>query len=373
MKKNKPIHTLKACAAAAAFLLQVQGADAGTPELGAAVFPAASWEAAPASSLDTACRKQLNQARELLQAGPATALLAVQDGRILFSYGPVDRVSIVESVRKSILAMLYGRYVADGSVDLDKTLAEIGIDDVGGLLPLERQARLRDVLAARSGVYHPAANSGDDTRAAPPRGSQAPGSYFLYNNWDFNAAGGAFEMLTRRNIYQVFEDELAQPMQLQDFHRYDPRTDVHRQDGDSTRSRFSPYHFFLSTRDMARIGYLMLHKGNWQGKQLVPAQWIESITTPVTVSADMHPASAVAHRLDYGYMWWIFDEPPGSPLQGAYMAWGLHGQYILVAPARRMVIALKREVPVMGSWNVPRVREQAFLAVARTLANAPCQ
>lgn len=141
--------------------------------------------------------------------------MAVQDGRVLFSEGPVRAVSIVFSVRKSVLSMMYGKYVANGTIDLDRTLADLGIDDVGGLLPIERQARLRDLLAARSGVYHAAANGGDDAAAAPPRGSHVPGSYFLYNNWDFNAAGTAFERLTGRAIYQAFADDLATPLQLE--------------------------------------------------------------------------------------------------------------------------------------------------------------
>lgn len=82
--------------------------------------------------------------------------------------GPVQAVSIVFSARKSVLPMMYGRYMANGTIDLDRTLADLGIDDVGGLLPIERQARLRDLLAARSGVYHAAANGGDDAAAAPP-------------------------------------------------------------------------------------------------------------------------------------------------------------------------------------------------------------
>ncbi|MFS2163180.1 hypothetical protein [Variovorax sp. Varisp62] len=94
--------------------------------------------------------------------------MAVQDGRVLFSEGPVQSVSIVFSVRKSVLSMMYGKYVANGTIDLDSTLADLNIDDVGGLLPIERQAKLRDLLAARSGVYHAAANGGDDAAAAPP-------------------------------------------------------------------------------------------------------------------------------------------------------------------------------------------------------------
>ena len=339
---------------------------------GEAVFPGSTWETIPPTDLNAACRDQLAQVRDLLQKGATTALVAVQDGRILFSYGPTERTSIIASARKSVLAMMYGKYVADGTINLGRTLADLGMDDVGGLLPIEREATVRDLLTARSAVYHPSSNGSDDLAFAPPRGSQRPGSYFLYNNWGFNAAGAAFEIMTGQDLYRAFEADIGNPLQLQDYRAAAHRRDAH---GDVTRSRYRPYHFVLSTRDMARIGYLMLQRGNWRGRQLIPADWVTRITTRTTASADMHPAKTAAYHLNYGYLWWVFDEPETSPLAGAYTAWGQLGQFILVIPKRHMVIAHKREAPDSGSWEqpgIPRVRESEFLAVARLLATAPC-
>lgn len=332
------------------------------------VFPGKTWEVVSATSLTPECNEQLRATRDYLQRLDTTALMAAQDGKVLFSYGPTEVVSILFSARKSVLAMLYGKYVADGSIDLEKTLADIPIDDSGGLLPIERQARLRHLLTARSGVYHMAANSGDDRASAPPRGSQVPGSYFLYNNWDFNAAGTAFELQTRKGIYRAFADDLASPLQLEDF-------DIarHHRTGDLTRSDHAAYHFHLSTRDMARLGHLMLRQGAWRGKQLIPADWVSKITTTVTHAAEMHPPKTARRGFGYGYLWWTLPDSPSSPLNGAYMAWGVHGQYILVVPRRNMVIAHKRQVPVAGNWNVSWVSSSEFLAAARMLADAPCQ
>ncbi|MGJ7565881.1 serine hydrolase domain-containing protein [Variovorax sp. GB1R11] len=348
-------------------LLLAGGCTTATPAA-PVVFPEASWATAPESAPGSACRRELDATRSYLRTLDTTALMAVQDGRVLFSEGPVQSVSIVFSVRKSVLSMMYGKYVANGTIDLDRTLADLGIDDVGGLLPIERQARLRDLLAARSGVYHAAANGGDDAAAAPPRGSHVPGSYFLYNNWDFNAAGTAFERLTGRSIYQAFAEDLATPLRLEDF-------DLarHARSGDARRSQHLAYPFYLSTRDMARLGYLMLRQGNWQGRQLVPPEWVEQMTRQTTPAAQMHPPHTARRGFGYGYLWWLLEEPQDSPLSGAYMAWGVHGQYILVVPKRQMVIAHKRQVPVAGDWNVSWVGPVAFLRAARMLAAAPCR
>ena len=115
--------------------------------------------------------------------------------------------------------MLYGRYVANGAIRLDATLQDVGIDDIGGLSTAERQARVADLLITSSGVYHAASNPGDNLTDAPPRGSQAPGEYFLYSNWDFNALGSIFEARTGRNIFDALASDLVQRISMQDFDR----------------------------------------------------------------------------------------------------------------------------------------------------------
>ncbi len=330
-------------------------------------YPGKHWESFAPASLPDECRLQLQAAQSRLQTMDTTALVAVRDGRVLFSYGKTDTVSVVFSVRKSILALLYGNPVENGTVDLTQTLQALGIDDTGGLLPVERQARLGHLLTARSGVYHAAVNGGDDLHAAPPRGSQTPGSYFLYNNWDFNAAGTVFEKQTGQSIYRAFENDLAKPMELEDF-------DItrHRRTGDRAKSVHAAYHFQLSTRDMARLGYLVLRQGAWRGRQLVPAAWVARITATVTPAAEMHPAKTASRGFGYGYMWWTLRDRPETALRNASMAWGVHGQYILVVPEHNLVIAHKRQVPVAGEWNVSWVQPADFLAVAQMLAAAPC-
>ncbi|MCK5574169.1 MAG: serine hydrolase, partial [Sphingomonadales bacterium] len=97
-------------------------------------------------------------------------------GEVVYTYGDVTEVGYLASVRKSVLAIMYGKYVADGTITLDATLEDLGMDDEGGLLESEKQATVRDLISARSGIYHPAANGGDSSADAPPRGSQPPGT-----------------------------------------------------------------------------------------------------------------------------------------------------------------------------------------------------
>jgi CubicO group peptidase (beta-lactamase class C family) len=174
-------------------------------------------------------RTVLDSALALAQSMKTSALLVTVGGRSLLEYGDLTDTSYIASARKSILSMLYGRYVENGTIRLNETLAEVGIDDRGGLLPLERTATVEQLLEACSGVYHPASNQGDALVMAPPRGSQKPGTYNLYSNWDFNALGTIFEKKTGRGIYDAFESDIARPIGMQDFHR-----SVHTRQGDTT-------------------------------------------------------------------------------------------------------------------------------------------
>jgi CubicO group peptidase (beta-lactamase class C family) len=262
-------------------------------------------------------------------------------GRVLFDYGNTARVSKVASVRKSVLAILYGNHVKTGAVRLDASLESLGIDDVGGLSAHEKEATVRDLMTARSGVYHPASNLGDDLAEAPPRGSQKHGAYFLYSNWDFNALGTIFEQTTQRTIYDALETDLLGPIGAQDFRRAD-----HEKAHDVSLSIHPAYPMWLSTRDMARLGLLVIRDGAWNGQQLVPREWMKTITAPFTPLEQLNPERLRQGRFAYGHLWWAFDDASarnGGPLQGACTSMGGGGQFITVIPKLDTVVAHKTD------------------------------
>lgn len=305
------------------------------------IFPGESWEriADPATAGYSA--EGLEQVIEYTKTLDTTGLLVIVGGKALLEYGNLKELSYLASVRKSILSILYGKYVTDGTIRLNTTLEELGITDHGGLLELEKKATINHLITARSGIYHPASNSGDSTADAPPRGSQQPGEYFLYNNWDFNCAGYIFEKLTHQIIYDALERDLAIPINMQDFDRL-----RQHKSGNLTRSLYPAYHIWLSTRDMARVGYLMLQKGNWDGRQVVPRSWVRKISRAKTPLEEMNPAPYKKGIHGYGYMWWVWDGPQAvGPYKGAYTASGAYGQFITVLPALDIVIAHKTAVP----------------------------
>jgi CubicO group peptidase (beta-lactamase class C family) len=327
----------------------------GAPGLRQTVYPGVEWDRIVDPSAEGYSPSSLSALRTTLGQGQTTAMMIVVGGRVLFQYGDVVETSYVASARKSLVSMLYGKYVANGTIPLDKSLRELGIDDKGGLLPRELDATVRDLLSARSGVYHPAANLGDASAGAPVRGSVRHGRYFLYNNWDFNALGSILEREAGRSIYELFSNDIAKPIGLQDW-KADPRTYAQAIRNDTGLSHFPAHHFVLSTRDMARLGHLMLQQGRWAGREVIPALWIEESTRLVTSAEEVARTSPFIDGLGYGYLWWVFDpaKSNGTPLDGAYTASGAFGQYITVIPRLGMVIAHKTAVP--PPRNVPNER-----------------
>ncbi len=306
------------------------------------VYPEAgeNWVRAKPSDHGFNNQKIRDLRRYIIDSLQTTGMMIIVGGECIFQFGNIERVSYIASCRKSVLSILYGKYVKNGTIDLNKTLGELGITDHGGLLPIEQKAKILHLIQARSGVYHQASNSGsslDNPNLVPERGSKKPGSYFLYNNWDFNVAGTVFEKLTGKSVYTALEEDLAIPLGFQDW-------DISRQryGGKLNISMHRACHIYISTRDMARIGYLMLRKGKWEDKQIIPKDWHKRMIAVSTPAEEVNPHRRTKSKFAYGYMWWLY-QTSEPELKGAYAAHGAMGQYITVIPELDMVIAHKTD------------------------------
>jgi CubicO group peptidase (beta-lactamase class C family) len=268
------------------------------------------------------------QVIDALEALPTTAFLVLDRGQIVLDHGATTTPSFLASARKSVLSVLYGKAVADATIRLGATLGELGIDDIGGLLPEERRATVRDLLTSSSGVYHPPATMAGPEENAPARGSQPPGALFLYNNWDFNALGTIFERCTGRSLFDALAEDLAAPLGFDDF---DPGRQ--RLLGRPDVSEHLAHHLFLSARDLGRLGTMMLQGGRWDGRQVVPASWVAESTS---IQVDRGGGA----QLDYGYLWWL----PRLLGPGSFLAMGNFGQYLLCVPPGLVIVHL-RAVP----------------------------
>lgn len=291
-------------------------------------WPGATWTRCPNPESLGWSSEKLQRARQYADFIDTAAVMVIVRGQVLANWGDTTTKFMAHSMRKSLVSGLYGPFVARGKIDLEKTLGQVGIDDhpdplTGG----ERAATIRDLLRSRSGVYHPAAlETPDMAIGRPKRGSHPPGSFWWYNNWDFNVAGTAFERETGERIFESFKTHIAAPLQMEDFQAGD---------GDyiaGTESIHVGYPFRMSARDLARYGLLFLRRGQWNGTQVISESWVQESTAP-------HSSTGVG---GYGYMWWVETDGNGLPgvtlPQGTYWAWGTRGHYLLVIPSWDLVV-----------------------------------
>jgi CubicO group peptidase (beta-lactamase class C family) len=263
---------------------------------------------------------KLEAARTHAEAIGSSAVLVVDSGRVIAAWGDVERRFRSASLRKSLISVLYGNAVARKQIDLDATLHDLGIDDLQPLTAEEQRATVRDLISARSGVYHPAAKvTPKQVATRPARGSHPAGTFWFYNNWDFNVAGGILARATGVDPGALFLREIAVPTGMQDFRASDfywePEPRV---------TRHPAFDFRISTRDLARLGVLLLNRGVVDGRRVLPASWIDASTRIVTPFGD---------GTGYGYMWWVDRE-----ISGSYAAEGAGAQILFVLPAKNLVI-----------------------------------
>ena len=272
------------------------------------------------------------------QAGTA-AFMVVQHGVVVTSWGATTERLELHSMRKSLLSALIGIAAFDGRIKLDSTLADLHIDDNWpSLTDTEKQATVRDLLGARSGVYHGALYETDSQKKfRPARGSHEHGTFWYYNNWDFNALGTIYERAVGQSIFDALQTKIAGPIGMQDYRPSDGHYVTgyeHTQSVFSLPSELRAYPLRMTARDLARFGFLFLHHGKWDDRQVVPATWVDESTAP---------HSATSSQSGYGYMWWTGQPPNGAAPRmdlppGAFWAAGQYGQYVVVDPADDMVI-----------------------------------
>jgi CubicO group peptidase (beta-lactamase class C family) len=298
------------------------------------VFPGRSWQ--QISSLEKAgwSKDRLLAARQYANTDSihTSAVMVVQSGEVVDQWGDFDKKIDSYSIRKSLLSALYGIYSAEGVIDINQTLEQLGIDDSPDpLTKEEKQARVVDLLRARSGVYHLVDFETESmTKNRPGRGSHAPGTFWYYNNWDFNVLGTIFEKKTGLKIGDAFYQRIAKPIGMQDFQS----TDVFYFGGPA--SIHPTYHFEITARDLARFGLLYLRRGRWNGKQIVPETWVEKSGH----ASEMIQANGVDLG-GYEYLWWVDYGGvhfPEVSFPGIYSARGSSAHYLFIIPTLDMVV-----------------------------------
>jgi len=286
------------------------------------------------------------------------ALVIATEGRTVAAMGDLSARHPVASVRKALLNALVGQHVGDGPdrIPLDATLEQLGIDDAPvPLTPLQRQATVLHLLKSVSGINHPAAaeqgmQAEKDRRLG--RGENRPGTVWAYNNWDYNAVTTVFERRTGQSVADAFAAGIAGPLGMQDF---TPEAVTYIADRALSRHRAAM--FAMSARDLVRFGELYLGRGEYRGTRVLPAGWVDRITTDYTETG------MGGLRAGHGYLWWIPAADTGLP-EGTYWALGLGFQAVFVIPAWRTVIVHQADMTAFWKRLFASIRQDGLAPAA---------
>ncbi len=305
-------------------------------------YPGIEWEKASSPEEMGWSSPRIDEARAYSSTVDSAAVMIIEACRVVAEWGEPAEPHWSGSIRKSIVSALYGIHVARGTIDLDTTLAELGIDDnEPSLTDAEKQATVRHLMMSRSGVDHLAVAETPlaGYQARPERGSHEPGSFFWYNMWDFNTLGTIFQQLVGRSVFEEFRDRLAGPLGMQDFKSLAQYPEGHVSAKPGPESIHRPYFFIISARDLARFGLLYMRKGRWEGRQIVPEDWVELTTKAHSDFGD--------GKGGYGYMWpALIGEAPYevSLPDGSFFTAGFGGQHLIMIPAWDVIIVHRADV-----------------------------
>lgn len=304
------------------------------------VFPTEAGELPDAFLVDG---ESVDISTFLAESG-TTGLLVIKDGVIrvedYYLGHRADRLHISWSMGKSFVSALFGIAIDEGYI---KSIEEKVTDYVPELVGSGYDnVRIKDVLQMSSGVkfnedygdFHSDINrfsravafgsSLDDFAASLEREKQ-PGTFNHYVSIDTQVLGMVLTRALDVSLTEYLRVKLWEPMGME-FPVYWLKDDFGME--------LALGGLNVALRDYAKFGWLYLNNGNWQGKQLVPAQWIADSVTPDAphlMPGENNPASSSSNG--YGYQWWI---PLGA--EDEFIAQGIYHQYIYIDPDQNLVV-----------------------------------
>jgi CubicO group peptidase (beta-lactamase class C family) len=234
------------------------------------------------------------------------------------SGGGAARLANIKSASKSIIAALVGIAIERGLIKSLKEPIKTYFPELGQDVDRRKQAiTVEDLLTMRSGLastsgrnYGAWVQSGNWVRAvlARPMVSE-PGTEMEYSTGSSHLLSAILTRVAGTSTWQFAQDALARPLGMS----------LARWPQDPQGIYFGGNEMLLTPKQMLAIGELYLKRGDVNGRQIVPASWVDQSCVPRTTSA-------YDSDRRYGYGWWIQDFDGGT----ACFAWGYGGQYIFV-------------------------------------------
>ncbi|MHA1958963.1 MAG: serine hydrolase domain-containing protein [Candidatus Thorarchaeota archaeon] len=268
---------------------------------------------------------------------PIKSIVIVRNGRIVLEEFPLSTIydenstHLLFSVTKSFTSALIGIALDKGYIDnVSQTMLSF-FPDYNITNPDERRERvtIEHLLTMRSGIfwdettapynspangiYH--MNTGDGVEYTLNLDMVAePGELWHYNTGASHILAAIVQVASGMTTLEFAEEYLFGPLGITEARWYRDIAGWYK----------GGFDLKMTTRSMAKFGYLYLNNGSWDGEQIVSSQWVNTSTSSITRFSD---------HGGYGYQWWTI------PSLGLYRGAGLYGQYIYVIPEYDIVVA----------------------------------
>jgi CubicO group peptidase (beta-lactamase class C family) len=285
------------------------------------------------------------------------SVMIVKDGNVIYSHWQSEGVDsvphVLHSVSKTFTATAVGLAIADGKMALTDKV----IDYFPDKLPAEvsdnlKAMTVRDLLTMSCGHDVEPSWRGDPDQdwvtifLAQPV-VHKPGSFYLYNSLGTYMLSAIVQQVTGEKVVDYLTPRLFEPLHI----------DKPKWEESPQGINCGGWGLYLKTEDLAKMGQLLLQKGEWNGKQLIPAEWVAEMSkkqvesiNPGTRIEEAEAKGMTKETSDwmqgYGYQMW-------RCRPGCFRADGARGQYIIVVPDKNAVIAITSNVEdLQGELNL---------------------
>jgi len=284
-----------------------------------------AWQTATPASQNMNAATLNAGANHLASQSKSASLLVARGSRLIhesyFHNTTAASAKNIHSASKSILATLTGVAIHEDRLTLDTRLGDV----LPHSMPADKQGiTVAHLLGMRSGIqweeddteYGLSGNFVQSILNLPQ--AHAPGTTFNYSTGDAYLMGAVLAHATGMSLHQYAKTRLFDPLGI----------NVERWGRDAQGYFTGGHNFYITPREMARFGQLILDRGAHNGEQLVPPAWIDAMTSP-------HGSPNY-----YGYYWWLDANLAGH---GGFRAWGWGKQFIYVFPNDDLVVVLTHD------------------------------
>lgn len=303
-----------------------------------------------------------NAMEEFFQAAAADSMdihsvMIVKDGNVIYSHWQSEGVDsvphVLHSVSKTFTATAVGLAIAEGKMALTDKVINYFPDK----LPAEvsdnlKAMTVRDLLTMSCGhdvepSWRGATNQDWVTTFLAHPVVHEPGTFYLYNSLGTYMLSAIVQQVTGEKVVDYLTPRLFEPLHIDK-----PKWEESPQ-GINTGG----WGLYLKTEDLAKMGQLLLQKGEWNGQQLIPAEWVAEMSKKQVES--INPGTRIEQAAERGLTVETSDWMQGYGYQmwrcrpGCFRADGARGQYIIVVPEKNAVIAITSNVEnLQGELNL---------------------